>query len=415
MNSGNTLGNMLGNIPEEVCNILETLSENKYQAYLVGGCVRDLILGRVPKDWDVTTNAKPDEIQKLFPDHVYENVFGTVAVKTGSDNLPLKIIEVTPYRLEGKYSDTRHPDEVVFVEKLDDDLARRDFTINSIAMGLNGDISDPFKGQTDIENQIIRTVGQPSDRFQEDALRMLRAIRLASELSFSLDNTVINAITECSNLINHISPERIRDELTKLIMSQKPEVGFNRLQQTGLLKLILPELEEGVDVGQNRHHVYTVFEHGVKSLQFAAEYNYSLDVRLAALLHDIGKPRTKAPKDGDYTFYGHEVVSMHMAKKALERLRFSSNVVEKVTTLIRCHMFYYDIGQVTEAGARRLLKRVGEENWEDLIKVRIAERKGSGVPKAEPYRLRHLQFLVEKASANQFPTTLQILAFHWAN
>ena len=267
------------------------------------------------------------------------------------------------------------------------------------------EVIDPFAGQKDLEEKVIRAVGSPQDRFAEDALRMLRAVRFASQLDFTIEEETMRALTARADTITKVSMERIRDEITKIVLSDHPENGFNTLQQTGLLKLILPELEEGVGVGQNKHHIYTVFEHCVKSAQYAANYGYSLDVRLAALLHDIGKPRTKRPKEGDFTFYGHEVVGMHMAREALTRLRYPADTVKKVAHLVRSHMFYYDVGKVSEAGARRLLRRVGEEHWQDVINVRIAERKGSGVPKAEPYRLRHLQYLVEKASRAPITTS----------
>jgi poly(A) polymerase/tRNA nucleotidyltransferase (CCA-adding enzyme) len=218
----------------------------------------------------------------------------------------------------------------------------------------------------------------------------------------------LTAVGENAAAIAHVSQERTRDELVALVMTGRPEMGFNLLQETGLLKIVLPELEEGVGIGQNKHHTYAVFEHNIKSLQFAAQYGYPLHVRLAALLHDIGKPRTKRKQGNDYTFHGHEIVGARMTEKLMRRLKFSNEMIEKVSHLVRHHMFYYDVGKVTEAGARRLLRRIGKENFDDAIKVRIAERKGSGVPKAEPYRLRHLQFLVEKAA--QEPITTSQLA-----
>ena len=269
-------------------------------------------------------------------------------------------------------------------------------------------VIDRFGGLKDLNAKMIRAVGDASERFAEDALRLLRAVRLAAQLDFSIEEKTLAALTTQAPALRAVSQERVRDELIKLVMSTKPEYGFNILQQTGLLKIIVPELAEGVGVGQNKHHIYTVFEHSVKSLQWAAQYDYPLPVRLAALLHDVGKPRTKKPLAGDYTFYGHDVVGARMAEKLLKRLRFSNEIVSSATHLIRHHMFYYDIGKVTETGARRLLRRVGQEHFADLIKLRIAERKGSGVPKAEPYRLRHLQFLVEKAA--QAPITTSQLA-----
>ncbi|MEX1997337.1 MAG: CCA tRNA nucleotidyltransferase [Candidatus Andersenbacteria bacterium] len=384
-------------LPAEVQSIITTLHQAGFEAYAVGGCVRDLLLHREPKDWDVTTKARPEEIQKLFPQHFYTNRFGTVTVLTASKHAALAQVEVTTYRIDGNYSDQRHPDEVRFSTTLEEDLARRDFTINAIALDENT-VIDPFQGQADLEQGIIRAVGEASERFQEDALRMLRAIRLASQLDYTIAADTLQAIAAGAATIAAVSPERVRDEFLKIVMSDYPEKGFNLLQATGLLPLILPELAEGVGVKQNKHHIYTVFEHNIKSLQFAAQYNYSLSVRLAALLHDVGKPRTRRRRGNDYTFYAHEIVGARMAEKLLQRLRLPREVVQQVTHLVRHHMFYYDVGRVTEAGMRRLLHRVGRENFADLIKVRIAERKGSGVPKAEPYRLRHLQFMAEKVS-----------------
>ena len=233
-------------------------------------------------------------------------------------------------------------------------------------------------------------------------------MRLATQLGFTIEAETLKDVTAYADTVRGVAHERVREELVKIVVSERPEAGFTLLQQTGLLAVLLPEVAEGVGIEQNKHHIYTVFEHNIKSLQFAAQYGYSLEVRLAALLHDIGKPRTRRRKGNDYTFYGHDIVGARMAAQVLRRLRFSNDVIEKVTHLVRQHMFYYDVGKVTEAGARRLLRRVGKEHFNDLIKLRIAERKGSGVPKAEPYRLRHLQFMVEKAA--QEPVTVGQLA-----
>lgn len=364
---------------------------------MVGGCVRDLLLKRKPADWDVATNARPEEIQKLFPESFYTNQFGTVVVRTGSNEARLSEIEVTTYRVDGKYSNKRHPDDVKFTGDLLGDLARRDFTVNAMALD-EENIVDPFDGQKDLEAKLIRAVGKAKDRFGEDALRLMRAARLTAQLGFAIEEETLAAIKEQAENINAVSKERIRDELVKIVMSDAPERGFNLLEEAGLLKRVLPELAEGVGVDQNKHHTFTVFEHSVKSLQFAANFGYCLEIRLAALLHDIGKPKTRRPKGNDFTFHAHDIVSTRMAEKLMRRLRFSNELTNKVTHLVRHHMFYYDVGKVTEAGARRLLRRVGKEHFDDLIKLRMAERKGSGVPKAEPYRLRHLQFLVEKAA-----------------
>lgn len=388
------------NIPEEIILVANKLVASDYKAYLVGGCVRDLIMNREPKDWDVTTDAKPDEIQKIFPDSVYENKFGTVAVKTDSENLKLKIIEITTFRLEGKYTDKRHPDEIKFAKTIEEDLARRDFTINalalSIAEGIAREIVDPFNGQKDIKNKIIRTVGNPEERFNEDALRLMRAVRFATELNFEIEKKTSEAIKKQSGLLEMIAKERICEELKKILITKNAVKGVQTLEDLGLLRYVMPELREGIDVGQNKHHIYTVWEHNLRALDYAAKKNYTLEIRMASLLHDVGKPETKAGDGPDSTFYNHEVIGAKIAGRILDRLHFSKAFIEKVVHLVRYHLFYYNVGEVTEAGVRRFLRRVGPENVDDFIKVREADRIGSGVPKAVPYKLRHLLFMIEK-------------------
>ena len=316
--------------------------------------------------------------------------------------MALKIVEITPYRLEGKYSDKRHPDEIKFAKTIEEDLARRDFTVNALALsmteGMVGKIVDPYGGQEDLKNKVIRAVSNPEERFQEDALRILRAVRFMAQLDFEIEPATEESAKKHSGLLEFISKERIRDEFSKLLMADSATDGIRKLQKLGLLKYAVPELEEGVGTGQNKHHIYSVFEHNVRSLEYAAEQNFSFDVRLASLLHDVGKPRSKRGQGEDSTFYGHQVVGERMALEILDRLRFSKETTERVALLIREHMFVYDPETVTDAGARRLIRRVGKENIEDLFKLREADRIGSGVPKAQPYRLRHLKFRIEKVS-----------------
>jgi len=431
-------------VPEEVKDIAGALVRAGFEAYLVGGCVRDLLLEREPNDWDIATNAKPEEVQKLFADSVYENQFGTVGVKTQSAERKLQIVEVTTFRLEGKYTDKRHPDEIKFAKTIEEDLSRRDFTINALALDLQSAkrkaqsdddsrfaiseslIVDPFGGQDDLKNKIVRTVGNPEERFREDALRLMRAVRLAVELddfsargplrhSFSeasgpavrlsspskssgweIELNTRRAIEKLSGELEMIAKERVRDEFVKILQTPNAAKGIILLEELNLLRSVLPELREGLGVGQNKHHIYTVFEHNVRALDYTVKQNYSLLVRLASLLHDIGKPKTKQGDGPDSTFYSHEYVSAKMAARALDRLRFSKDFAEKVVHLVRCHLFYYNVGEVTEAGVRRFLARVGPENVDDLLKVREADRIGSGVPKAFPYKLRHLLFMIEK-------------------
>lgn len=400
-------------LPEAVKNIVGRLEESGYTAYLVGGSLRDLLLGGLPKDWDIATDARPEEIQKIFEDSVYENSFGTVGVKVvKSEKLKVKsegkkeeteIVEVTTFRKDGKYSDNRHPDEVVFTDKIEEDLARRDFTVNAMALKITDgkrqvtdDLVDPFGGQKDLEKKIIRAVGEPAQRLEEDALRLMRAVRFAAQLGFTMEEKTRAAVKEKAVGLRSIAAERIRDELIKIIMTDRPTGAIQDLEELGLLALVLPELREGIGCGQNKHHIYTVFEHNLRALQYAADKNYSLEVRLASLLHDVGKPRTKGGDGPDSTFYSHEVVGAKMTRQIMERLKFSGETAERVIHLVRQHLFYYNVDEVTAAGVRRFLRRVGPENIDDLIKVREADRIGSGVPKAVPYKLRHLLFMIEK-------------------
>lgn len=404
-------------IPKEVVSVAKELSQAGFSAYLVGGCVRDLLLVELglsevkgPKDWDLTTNAKPEEIQKVFstfagatadkPATVYENEFGTVGIKTDSENPKLKIIEVTTFRIEGKYSDKRHPDEIKFVKTVEEDLSRRDFTVNALALstveGMAGEIIDPFGGQKDLKNKVLRAVGEPEKRFQEDALRLMRAVRLAAEFGFGIEPETEKAIKTNSSLLKQIAKERVRDELTKLLMTKNAKSGVQMLEDLKLLEWVMPELREGIDVGQNKHHIYSVWEHNLLSLDYAAQKEFSLELRLASLLHDVGKPRTKRGEGESSTFHGHEIVGARMTKKILENLKFAREVVEKVTHLVRYHLFYYNVGEVTEAGVRRFISRVGVEHIDDLIKLRQSDRIGSGVPKAVPYKIRHLLFMIDK-------------------
>ncbi|HXF44012.1 MAG TPA: HD domain-containing protein [Candidatus Paceibacterota bacterium] len=387
---------MKAEIPKVVREIAKELEEAGHKAYLVGGCVRDLILHREPKDWDIATEAKPEVVQKIFPESVYENEFGTVGVKTGSDEDNLKIVEVTTFRIEGKYTDKRHPDKIKFAKTIEEDLCRRDFTMNALAMDLSGAVVDPFGGRDDIKAKVIKTVGAPKERFSEDALRLMRAVRFASELGFDIDKETARALKNNAGLLETIAKERVRDEFVKIVMTPRAASGIVKLEDYDLLRYIVPELREGIGCGQNLHHIYTVFEHNVRALNYTAEKGYPLHIRLAALFHDVGKPRTKRGEGKYSTFYNHETVGAKMTVRIMDRLHFPKDLTEKVSHLVRSHLFYYNVGEVTEAGVRRFLSRVGPENVPDLIKVREADRVGSGVPKAVPYKIRHLLFMIEK-------------------
>ena len=420
---------MVSGIPREVLEVVGKLEKAGFDAYVVGGCVRDLLLGREPEDWDVTTSAKPEEIQKIFPENFYENKFFTVTVQTQSENPKLKGIEVTTYRSDHKYTDRRRPEEVKYAKTIDEDLSRRDFTVNAIALGFHEArsmkhetakeegfmlqasgfmIVDPFEGQKDLKRKIIRAVGNPEERFAEDALRMMRAARLATVLNFTIEEKTRKAIQEKSALLKEISKERVRDELVKIIMAARAREGIELLYELKLLQYSMPELEEGYGVQQNKHHKYTVWEHNLFSLEYAAKQQWNLAVRVAALLHDVAKPRVKEGEGSDATFYNHEVIGEKMSAQVLSRLKYGNDFVEKVAKLVRYHLFYYNVGEVTEAGVRRFVRRAGLEYIDDLLRLREADRIGSGVPKAFPYKLRHLLYMIEKVRRD--PLSVKALA-----
>ena len=403
-------------IPKEVKFIIGELKKAGFEAYIVGGCVRDFLRKVEPEDWDVATSARPEEIQKTFPKSFYNNQFFTVAVQTDSENPRLKEIEVTTYRSEAKYTDKRHPDEIKFAKTIGEDLARRDFTVNAIAIELSEfvtpkvNIVDPFNGQKDLEKKIIKALGNAEDRFSEDALRMIRAVRFAVALdgsaSWRIEEKTSQGIKKNAFWLEAISKERIRDEFLKIVMSERAADGIELLRELGLLKYILPELEEGFGVAQNKHHIYECYKHSLLSLKYAAQKNFNKYVRIAALFHDIGKPRAKQGQGQDATFYSHEILGTKMTVQILNRLKFPKKEIEKIGKLVRYHLFYYNVGEVSESSVRRLVRQVGPENMEELLQVRMADRIGSGVPKAEPYKLRHLKYVIEKASKDPLSAKL---------
>lgn len=391
-------------IPKEVVHAIETLEKGGFEAYLVGGCVRDILIGREPKDWDITTNALPEQIIPLFNKTFYENSFGTVAVvNEHTENEKVKVIEITPYRIEGKYSDFRHPDEIKFGKSIDEDLKRRDFTVNALAMSLsNGsikDIIDLYGGLKDIKDKILRSVGEASLRFNEDALRMMRAGRLATELDFKIDFETEKAINKDKLLLRQISSERIRDEFIKILMSKQPKKGIETLDGLGILEIILPELHKAKGVTQNQAHAYDVYEHLLRSLQHASDKDWPLEIRVSALFHDISKPETKrfSRETGQITFYNHEVLGSRVTRTILERMKFPSKLIDKVCTMIRWHMFFSDTETITLSAVRRMINNVGKENIWDLMNLRICDRIGTGRPKENPYRLRKYKAMVEQA------------------
>jgi putative nucleotidyltransferase with HDIG domain len=367
---------------------------------VIGGCVRDILLGKIPKDWDLTTNATPEQIQAVFPDSFYENDYGTVGVKTGDEDETLAVIEVTPYRKEGNYSDARRPDTVEFGVSLDEDLKRRDFTVNAIAYrSKTGEFVDQHGGQEDLKKRLIRAVGEPNRRFEEDALRMMRAIRLSAQLGFAIESETAVAIHETAANLGKISKERIRDELMRTLATNEPMAALSIALKLGLLKYIVPDLERGIGVDQNQAHSYDVFEHNLRAMQHAADKGWPVDLRLAALFHDIAKPESRRWSDEkkDWTFHGHEVVGSRVAKKALEDLRFPKETIEKVAKLVRWHMFFSDPDQVSLSAVRRIIVNVGVENIQELLNLRICDRIGTGRPKEQPFRLRKYMAMVDQA------------------
>ncbi|MES2134762.1 MAG: HD domain-containing protein [Patescibacteria group bacterium] len=387
-------------IPAEVMVVANGLEDAGFEAYLVGGCVRDIILEKKPKDWDLTTNATPEDIQKIFPETFYENTYGTVGVVGESDDPTLKVIEVTPYRKEGTYSDARRPDSVEFGVSLEEDLKRRDFTVNALAYRpKTGEMVDQHGGHEDIKKRLIRAVGKPDTRFQEDALRMMRGVRLSAELGFAIEQETATAIHTNATQLGKISKERIRDELMRILETKEPMQAIYISQKLGLLKYIAPDLERGIGIGQNQAHSFDVFEHLVRAMQHAADKDWEPVIRLAALFHDVAKPETRRWSDEkkDWTFHGHEVVGARVAKRALQDLKFSNEVIEKVVKLVRWHMFFSDPDKITLSAVRRMIVNVGQENIWDLLNLRICDRIGTGRPKEQPFRFRKYKSMVDEA------------------
>ena len=408
--------NLQKNISPQAASVCEILTSAGYQAYLVGGCVRDLVLCKNPKDWDITTNATPEQILSCFQSAgkrvVYENNFGTVAII--HDDLqpddPSHTIEVTPFRIEGEYSNQRHPDVVTFANTLDEDLSRRDFTINAMAYDLaTNTLIDKFGGQQDLKDGLIRAVGDPDMRFSEDALRTLRAVRLMSEFGFVGETETIAAISKHAPRILNISAERVSTEFLRIVDAPHAIDGMIALQKFGLLEHFIPEFLEGIGCEQNQAHAYDVWKHLLKTMEHGTVSGFPFHVKLAGLLHDIGKPRTRdwSDKKGDYTFYNHEVVGATMSYEILERLRVPRNIARPVVKLVRHHMFFSDSDVITLAGVRRMIARVGIDLVWDLIDLRKCDRIGTGRPKEQPYRLRKFVSMVEESMRD--PVSVKML------
>jgi putative nucleotidyltransferase with HDIG domain len=372
-------------MPKKVLQLIQKFQENGFEIYIVGGAVRDLLLQRKFNDWDFTTNATPEQVLKLFPKNsFYGNEFGTVGVIVGKGKRK-EVYEITTFRKEFGYSDKRHPDKITWGKTIEEDLSRRDFTINAMAMKIRDinllkgkykyEIIDLFEGKSDLKNKVIRAVGDPEDRLNEDALRMLRAIRLASQLGFLIEEKTLQAIKKKAPLIKKVANERIRDELIKILASNYPADGFLLLMNSGLLEIILPEAAKGKGVAQARHHRWDVWTHSL----YALKYCPSKDpiVRLATFLHDVGKPLVAKGKGEERTFYNHEVVGAKIASRIAKRLRLSKKQAKKLVTLIRWHQFTVDEKQ-TDKALRRFIRRVGKENLKDILDLRVGDRLGGG-------------------------------------
>lgn len=376
-------------LPQFVTEFLSVFKLKGFQIYLVGGGVRHLLMSEAVKNWDFTTNARPEEIQQLFPDNFYKNRFGTVGIplEVGGEK---QVFEVTTFRKESEYTDKRRPEVIEWTDKLEEDLQRRDFTIN--AMAYDGEnLTDPYNGQIDLKNKLIRAVGEPDKRFAEDALRLMRGIRLASQLGFLIEEMTSESITRNAHLIEHISGERIRDEFFKILASKHPSEGVLFLRSTGLLKYILPELDVCFSIDQvspERHHIYDVGTHLVMSLMNCPSND--VITRFATLIHDIGKAKTyrRDPDTNIITFYNHEVVGEQQTQVIADRFRLSNEEKDKLVRLVKYHQFTVSELQ-TDKAVRRFIREVGKEYLQDMLDLRTADRIGSG---AKPTSWRYELF-----------------------
>ncbi len=404
-------------LPDYVQKVARMLVKEGYEAYLVGGAVRDLVLGTTPDDYDIATKAKPDEMLKIFPKAVSTSAkFGTIFVLMPDKHGETYEVEVTTYRDEEHYTKGRWPTKVEFIDDIVQDLARRDFTINAMALHLSLDmldgeeiekewvVLDPFGGRADLAKKVIKAVGEPLERFKEDGLRSMRACRLASQLEFRIEPETFEAIRRTIPVFAQVSPERVRDEFVKTLMnSPKPSYGIELMRQAGLLEVFMPELLEGVGVEQKLFHAHDVYTHSLATCDRAPDR-----IKLAALFHDIGKPR-KDTHDGH--FYGHDLEGMKMTKEIMTRLRFSKSEIERTANLVRHHMFYYPLakgetrkkgnekfhaGEWSDAAVRRFLARVGEENIDDLFELRVADATSNPKTAFDPAEIEALEARIAK-------------------
>ncbi len=395
-------------LPSNAIEIITTLQRAGFEAYAVGGSIRDLLIGKTTHGWDFTTNATPEEILRVFPNSFYDNQFGTVGIKIyakgeklSPDEKPEDIYEVTTFRSEKEYTDYRHPDNLEWGTTLSEDLSRRDFTMNAIAYD-GKTLTDPYEGILAIQNKLIQTVGDPNKRFLEDALRMMRAVRFAAQLGFTVEESTSQAISANASLLTKISSERIREEFFKILISEHAADAILVLKNVGLLKYILPELEASFAIPQKspkRHHLYDVGTHSIMALKYCPSADPL--VRLATLIHDLGKPKTyKVLDSGIVTFYNHEVVGAHLAKHIARRLRLSKKDEEKLVILVRWHQFSVDERQ-TDSAIRRFIRRVGKENLSDILALRIGDRLGGGALETS-WRLELYKKRIEEVQLQPF-------------
>ena len=357
------------NVPSRIKDFCSVFNNSGFSCYLVGGAVRNLIRGIKPADYDFATDALPEQMISIFKKVIPTGIeHGTVTVLFKGMQF-----EVTTFRIDGDYSNSRHPDRIEFSSSIYEDLERRDFTINSMAYDPVKDILlDPHDGKKDLKRKLIKAIGDPVKRFSEDGLRVLRGCRFASQLDFEIEEKTLSGIKDQGFRLEYISAERIRDEIIKILMSDIPSKAFFIMKDTDILKYIIPELERGIGVEQREMHLFDVFEHSLYSADFAEK---DLVIRLAALLHDIGKPDSLEIRDGTRTFYNHDRISAEKASVILKRLKFPKAVEKQAVHLIREHMFNYT-EDWTDSALRRLIARVGKENIKDLIRLRYADRAG---------------------------------------
>ncbi len=384
--------------------MVEKFGAHGHACHVVGGCVRDLLMDREIQDWDLATDARPEQVAALFDRTTLLHArHGTTQVRIADQTY-----EVTTYRVDGPYSDGRHPDYVRFSGHLEEDLARRDFTVNAMAYDPEShQLIDPFGGRADIERRMLRTVGDPKQRFREDALRLLRAARFAAVLDFAVEAKTRAAMAAMANGIDRIAAERIREEILKTLSAPRPSVALEILRESGVLERIMPELSAGHGVPQNEFHAYDIYAHGLVSCDHAPREKPL--VRLAALLHDVGKVPCREEHDGRVTFYGHERTGARMVETRLRHLRFPNRELQHVTHLVEHHMFHYE-SQWGDAAVRRFIARVGTENLSDLFDLRIADSRAKGPEGEFPEDLEAFRRRIEDELAKDRAFTIRDLA-----